>query len=183
MIVSIIIGYGIQLRKFPYNNFFSNLFNNEAGEIINNNLNAIRAGDNEVMRRSIERNQEELERESFTRRILRSLLSSVSIGREYISGISFIFIAICTTRAVLLAINGIFDLIGLFFVGGIICAIFNTTFAKQLGSKTKEFCKDYIQQRGTRAILLNEVRSYINAANIIRDFSQKNEWERKVEII
>ena len=31
--------------------------------------------------------------------------------------------------------------------------------------------------------MLNEVRSYINAANIVRDLSLKNEWERKVEII
>ena len=183
MIVSIIIGYGIELRKFPYNNFFSNLFNNEAGEIIDNNIYAMRAGGNEVMRRSIERNQEEIERENYIKKILRSLLSRVSIGRVYISGISFAFIAICTTRAVLLAINGIFDLIGLFFVGGIICAIFNIPFAERIGSRTKEFCRNYIQQRGTRAILLNEVRSYINAANMIRDLSKKNEWERKVEII
>ena len=183
MIVSIIIGYGIELSKFPYNEFFRFLFNNEAGEIIDNNLNAIRAGDNEVKRRNIERNQEEIERESYTRRILRALLSRVSFGRKYIMGISFSFIALCTTRAVLLAINGIFDLIGLFFVGGIICAIFNIPFAEKIGSKTKEFCKDYIQQRGTRAILLNEVRSYIKAANILCGLSLKNEWERKVEII
>ena len=98
-------------------------------------------------------------------------------------GISFSFIAICTTRALLLAINGIFDLIGLFFVGGIICSVFNIPFAKNIGSKTKEFCNNYIQQRGTRAILLNEVNSYIKAANILRDLSLKNEWEKKVEII
>jgi len=98
-------------------------------------------------------------------------------------GISFSFIAICTTRALMLAINGIFDLIGLFFVGGIICAIFNIPFTKHIGSKTKEFCNDYIKKRGARATLLNEVRSYIKAANIIHDLSLKNEWERKVEII
>jgi hypothetical protein len=183
MIVSIIIGYGIELRIFPYNEFFRFLFNNEAGEIIDNNLNAIRAGDNEVMRRSIERNQEEIERESYTKKILRSLLSRVSVGRIYIMGISYSFIDICTIRAILLTINGIFDLIGLFFVGGIICAIFNIPFARTIGSRTKEFCTNYIKKRGTRAILLNEVRSYINAANMIRDLSKKNEWERKVEII
>ena len=183
MIVSIILGYGINLRIFPYNEFFRFLFNDEAGEVIENNLNAIRAGDNGIMRRSIVRNQEEIERESYTKRILRSLLSRVRIGREYIMGFSFSFIAICTTRALLLAINGIFDLIGLFFVGGIICAAFNIPFTKKIGSKTKEFCNKYIRQRGTRAILLNEVNSYIRAANILRDLSLKNEWERKVEII
>ena len=183
MIVSIILGYGIKLSKFPYNEFFRFLYNNEAGEVMDNNLNAIRAGDNEIMRRRISRNQEEIERENFIKKILRSLLSRVTIGRNYIFGISFSFITICTTRALLLAINGIFDLIGLFFVGGIICAVFNIPFTKNIGSKTKEFCNNYIQQRGTRAILLNEVNSYIKAANILRDLSLKNEWEKKVEII
>ncbi len=93
-------------------------------------------------------------------------------------GISFSFIAICTMRVLLLAINGIFDLIRLFFVGGIICAVFNTKFAKEIGSKTKEFCNDYIRQRGTRVIMLNEVRSYIKAVNIIHELSKKNESER-----
>lgn len=183
MIVSIILGYGIKLRIFPYNEFFRFLFNDEAGEVIDNNLNAIRAGDNEIMRRSIARNQEEIERESYIKKILKSLLSRVRIGRYYIMGISFSFIAICTTRTLLLAISGIFDLIGLFFVGGIVCAIFNIPFTKRIGSKTKEFCNDYIQRRGTRATLLNELRSYIKAANIIHDLSLKNEWERNVEII
>ena len=43
MIVSIIIGYGIKLSIFPYNDFFRFLFNDEAGEIIENNLNAIKS--------------------------------------------------------------------------------------------------------------------------------------------
>ena len=67
----------------------------------------LRAGDNEVMIRNNERNQEEIERESYTKKILRSLLSRVIVGRTYMMGISFSFIAICTTRAFLLAINGI----------------------------------------------------------------------------
>ena len=70
MIVSIILGYGIKLRIFPYNEFFRFLFNDEAGEVIDNNLNAIRAGDNEIMRRSIARNQEEIERESYIKKFL-----------------------------------------------------------------------------------------------------------------
>lgn len=74
MIVSIILEYGIKLRIFPYNKFFRFLFNDEAGEVIDNNLNAIRAGDNEIMRRNISRNQEEIERESYIKKIIKSLL-------------------------------------------------------------------------------------------------------------
>ena len=74
MIVSIILEYGIKLRIFPYNEFFRFLFNDEAGEVIDNNLNAIRAGDNEIMRRNISRNQEEIERESYIKKIIKSLL-------------------------------------------------------------------------------------------------------------
>ena len=146
-------------------------------------MNAIRAGDNEIMRRNIQTNQEETERESYTKRILRSLVSRVSIGRIYILAISYSLIDLCLLRAMLLAFNGIFDTIGLFFVGGIICAIFNIPFAKVIGSKTKQFCRNYIKERGTRAILLNQVKSYKKAANIISDLSLRNEWEKKVEII
>ena len=60
------------LSRFPYNAFFRFLFNNEAGEIIDNYLSAIRSGDNEIMRRSIQTNKEEIERETYTKRILRS---------------------------------------------------------------------------------------------------------------
>ena len=158
MIVSIIIGYGIILSEFPYNEFFRFVFGNEAGEIIDNNLNAIRSGDNEIMRRNIQTNQEE--RESYIKRILRTLISRVGIGRIYVLSISYSFIRICTMTTMLLAFNGIFDLIGLFFVGGIICAIFNIPFAIKIGSKTKQFCRNYIKERGTRVILLNQVKSY-----------------------
>ena len=95
-----------------------------------------------------------------TKRILRSLVSRVGVGRTYVMAISFSLIALCTMRSILLAINGIFDAIGLFFVGGIICAIFNIPFAKVIGSKTKQFCRNYIKERGTRVILLNQVKSY-----------------------
>lgn len=98
-------------------------------------------------------------------------------------GISFSFISLCNTRAILLAINGILDIIGLFLLEGIICTIFNIPFAKEICSKIKKFYENYIKQKGTREILLNEAKNYINIANIIRYLSLKNQLEKKVEII
>ena len=75
-----------------------------------------------------------------------------------------------------------FLIIGLFLLEGIICTIFNIPFAKKIGSKIKKFCENYIKQRGTREILLNEVKNYINTANSIRYLSLKNEREKKLKL-
>ena len=118
-------------NRFPYKELFRFLYHDEVGEIIDNNLSAIKAGDSEIMRRNILRNQKEI---SYVRRILWSLVSRVRIRRTLILGISFSFLSLCNTRAILLAINGIFDVIGLFFVGGIICSIFNVPLTIDIGS-------------------------------------------------
>jgi hypothetical protein len=57
IIISIINAYGILLSRFPYNEFFRFLYNDEAWEIIDNNLSAIKTGDSTIMRRNNQRNQ------------------------------------------------------------------------------------------------------------------------------
>ena len=54
-------------NRFPYKELFRFLYHDEVGEIIDNNLSAIKAGDSEIMRRNILRNQKEI---SYVRRIL-----------------------------------------------------------------------------------------------------------------
>ncbi len=117
-------------------------------------MSAIRTGDNEITRRSIQRNQEEIKRESYTKRILRALISGVSIGRTCVLGISFSFIDICTITTILHAINGIFDVIGYFFVGGMICTIFYIPFAKEICSKTKTILQRLYQTKRNKSNII-----------------------------
>ena len=86
----------------------------------------------------------------------------------------------CIYRTIILGALGTLDLIGLFYVGGIVAAFINVPFSKKIGKRTKEFCENEISRRGTRNIIFNEIEGYRQAIKFIRDLSLRNEWERKV---
>lgn len=88
----------------------------------------------------------------------------------------------CFIRIIALGALAAFNVIGLFFVGGIVTAIINFPFSKQIGERTKEFCRNLIRERGTKNIILYEIEGYRQAIEFIINLSERNEWERKVLI-
>ena len=183
MIVSIIISYGFSLRTFPYREFFSYVLEDESARlIIENNLEGIRGenGIEQISQRRVDDIGEQRERENFIKKFLESLIRTIGRGQNYVRIFAFSFLGCCIYRTIILGALGTLDLIGLFYVGGIVAAFINVPFSKKIGKRTKEFCENEISRRGTRNIIFNEIEGYRQAIKFIRDLSLRNEWERKV---
>jgi len=183
MIVSIIISYGFSLIIFPYREFFSYVLEDESARlIIENNLEGIRGenGIEQISQRRVDDIGEQRERENFIKKFLESLIRTIGRGQNYVRIFAFSFLGCCIYRTIILGALGTLDLIGLFYVGGIVAAFINVPFSNKIGKRTKEFCENEISRRGTRNIIFNEIEGYRQAIKFIRDLSLRNEWERKV---
>ena len=192
MMISIIKLFSFSLKKFPFSRYFNSIFENpRAGEIVEQNMNAI-DGEGEINRISITNiNNEGPENQNIQifGRMYDNLLYLFSRGSHNISRLFQIFskslIVICSTRVIVLSINGATDFIPMigWALGGVIASIINVPFAKKMGDKTIQFCEHLIRERGELDLIRNQIEGYRNAINFIHNLSLRLRWERKVLIV
>ena len=170
MLTSIINSYGIKLNNtFPYKRFFSEIFDNqEAGKAIDDY--SINNSENKL---SQEQNQK-------VSKINKTIIGLVGGGTSIIATS---ILKIVTFRLVLLGINELFDFVPVvgWIAGGVVSAIINIPFVIKLSKNSKKFCKTLAKER-TASILRNIIEGYKNAVDIIKQLSERKNWERKIQI-
>ena len=83
------------------------------------------------------------------------------------------------------AFLGLFDLIPIvgFIIGGVINAIMNSPFIKNLGNEAKTFSARQIRKTGGRLSILNIIQGYRESFSLLEGLCNKNDWTRKIQIL
>ena len=170
MLTSIINSYGIKLNKtFPYKEFLNSIFDNEeVGKVIEDY--SINNPENKL-------NNEENQRVS---KINKAILRLVGGGTSIIA---ISILKIVTFRLVVLGINELLDFVPVvgWIIGGVVSAIINIPLVRKLSKNCKKFCKNLVEKR-SGSILKNIIEGYKNTVDIIKQLSERNNWERKIHI-
>ena len=83
----------------------------------------------------------------------------------------------------MLGINELLDFVPVvgWIIGGVVSAIINIPLVRKLSKNCKKFCKNLVEKR-SGSILKNIIEGYKNTVDIIKQLSERNNWERKIHI-